>query len=884
MRAAQPPEARRAAASLGRYRILDELGRGGMGVVYAAWDPELDRTVALKVLRSRKGDPAAAARLLREAQALARLSHPNVVQIYDVDTVADEIFIAMERVEGETLGDWLAAQPRAWRDVVAVFRAAGEGLAAAHSANLVHRDFKPANVLLGRDGRVRVADFGVARFVRAEATDGSGNVVGTPRYIAPELLRGQRADPRSDQFSYCVALHEALYGQPPFEGRGLGELAAEAEAGAVRPAPAGSEVPDRLRRLLLRGLRADPSLRYASMPDLLDALERVEPLAARKWLRLGALALALGVAAGGVLVWRARRSALCSGGVELVARVWNDARRAQLRGSFSSSARPYAADAAARAVASLDAFAASWASAHREACVASRLRGEQSEDLLDRRMACLDRQLADFDALTEVLATATPDVVERGAQAAAALPRLEECADLAALTGPLPLPDDPSSRAAAARLASPLARAKALQAAGRYAEGLEIARQTVEQAAAAGHSPLLAEALRLRGALEELSGEPAAAEATLSAAFAAAQRGRDDRLAARIASELAWVVGYRQLRFDEGRRWAEIAAGAIERLGGASDLTADLDGNLSGIEDLAGDQEKALALQRRALEFFRGAFGPDHPGVGRSLNRLGSVLYNSQRYEEALPVFQEAQEHTRRTLGGAHPTMSVRLNNVALTLEALGYRERAIAVQREAMAIEERALGAEHPQFALSLANLGEMVGAAGDWNAARDLLRRALDIQERALGAESADAAVTRNSFAEALARSGARREALLQAQRAVRDLEAALGEDHAWTGAALYTEGAVWLQLGDAAAAVTRLRRAMPGVARREGPASQLPGLQFALARATAASGGDPRAAVALAREARAGYAALAAREPQDATLREIDAWLAALAARRR
>jgi serine/threonine protein kinase len=277
---------------VGRYVIESLIGAGSMGDVYAARDPELDRRVAIKVLRARASDRAAesvATRMRREAQAMARLSHPNVVTVHDVGTFDGRVFVAMEYVDGGTLRAWLR-EPRSWREVLAVFEHAGLGLAAAHAAGLVHRDFKPDNVLVGRDGRVRVTDFGLARAVREEAEGmppeeppvatpaalhetitRTGTLVGTPAYMAPEQLAGAPADARSDVFGFCVALYEALYRRRPFAGATVAELRASAASGAVA-APRGSGVPAYLHRALSVGLRRMPEQRYASMEALLAAL------------------------------------------------------------------------------------------------------------------------------------------------------------------------------------------------------------------------------------------------------------------------------------------------------------------------------------------------------------------------------------------------------------------------------------------------------------------------------------------------------------------------------------------------------------------------------------------------------------------------------------
>jgi serine/threonine protein kinase len=281
-----------AGAGIGRYGVVRCVGAGSMGIVYEARDPELGRRVALKLVRN---DSRAATRsrggqtrLLREARALARVSHPNVIAIYDVGTCPAGAFLAMELVAGGTLEDWLSL-PRSWREILRVLRGAGEGLAAAHEAGVVHRDFKPANVLVGRDGRARVSDFGLASLLddpeaagpapapappdSISASTRSGTLVGTPAYMAPEAIRGETVDARSDVFSFCTALYGALYGERPFAGSTVGDVWRATLKGAVRPAPRPCRVPGWLRRIVVGGLQADPDKRPETMRALLDAID-----------------------------------------------------------------------------------------------------------------------------------------------------------------------------------------------------------------------------------------------------------------------------------------------------------------------------------------------------------------------------------------------------------------------------------------------------------------------------------------------------------------------------------------------------------------------------------------------------------------------------------
>ena len=293
-------------ARIGRYVVLEHVGSGAMGVVYSAYDPELDRRIAVKLLKVQTAGTGgrAPARLLREAKAMARLAHPNVIAVHDVGLFDEQVFLAMEFLSGGTLKGWLSAKGRSWREILNVFIEAGRGLAAAHAAGLVHRDFKPDNVLLDKEGRPRVVDFGLARDAVAYAddaaemspaeaklglvtpsgrsTDGGGHLQtltrtgalsGTPAYMAPEQFLGERSDERTDQFSFCVALFEALYGERPFAGDDLISLSVSVTEGQIRPLPKDRDVPTWIRRVVLRGLRPNPLSRFSSMAELIAALE-----------------------------------------------------------------------------------------------------------------------------------------------------------------------------------------------------------------------------------------------------------------------------------------------------------------------------------------------------------------------------------------------------------------------------------------------------------------------------------------------------------------------------------------------------------------------------------------------------------------------------------
>jgi eukaryotic-like serine/threonine-protein kinase len=537
-------------ATVGRYVVLDRLGAGGMGVVYAAYDPELDRRVALKLLRpDRFGGEAGRPRLLREAQALARLTHPNVVAVHDAGTFGDRVFVAMELVEGETLRQWLGAGPRPWREVLDRFLPAGRGLAAAHAAGLVHRDFKPENVLLGQDGRVLVVDFGLAKALAdaveeppgevAESGDVApltewGVVLGTPAYMAPEQLRGIAADARSDQFSFCVALYEALYGERPF-GEGC----------VVKEAPTGTRVPGWLRAVVLRGLKASPAERYPAMDGLLHDLESDPEAVRRRWLAAAAIVILGGGIFGGLGYFQARRAQLCGGTEEKLAGVWNPERKRAVRAAFLATRLPFAEDAWTAVERGLDGYLRSWAAMRRGACEATRVRGEQSAELLDRRMLCLDQRLSQVDSLAGLLARVDARTVQRWPRLLDGLDGLAECGNAVTLLGRTPLPRDAASRARIQRVQSRLAQSRALQSAGKIQPALALAVAVDREAGGLSYRPLQGEAAFLLGDLRENAGDLQASKRDVYRALEAAEAGRDDLLKARCWKKLIYLVGFR---------------------------------------------------------------------------------------------------------------------------------------------------------------------------------------------------------------------------------------------------------------------------------------------------------------------------------------------------
>jgi eukaryotic-like serine/threonine-protein kinase len=758
-----PPEPRglERGEAVGRFVLIGLLGRGGMGEVYAAYDPELDRKVAVKILRARSTDGEA--RLLREAQAIAKLQHPNVVVVYDVGKFHDTVFIAMEFVDGHTLGYWMNAEARPWREVLRIFQAAGRGLEAAHTLGMIHRDFKPENVMLTKDGQIRVMDFGLAR----QMSDGDDEVVasspapeipadrdldstvpigknaavkpvsalssgrylslkltqtgaqiGTPAYMAPEQFAAKRSDARTDQFSFCVALYEALYGQRPFAGETVLALMTSVAGGEVRPAPDKARVPGWIRRVVLRGLATDPDARYPSMKALLAALE-ADPSARRRQIALALLGVAAvaGVAVAASRVG-ARKTALCEGGGARVAGLWEDAgaspaRKEEIRAAFSRVGKSYAAGAFAGAARLLDDYVGRWTAMYRDACEATTVRGEQSADVLDLRMACLNERLGNLRALTDVFSKADDGVVQNAVSAAGALPRLDECADVAGLRAVVKPPRDPDMLRRVEALRVDLARATALRNSGQCRAAEAGAGPLATAAQATRYAPLVADTLMELGLLGEFCIDPARAAGLVKGAYAAAVAGHKNAVAVHAAAELCLLLGDRLGDAAAARDWAPIARASLESQAHDDFLEAlvlDAEGIVLATEgDLAG----RTAKQRAAAALTSKTLGPDHPFTLAGLMNIGDGLSGAGHYEEARVADLTALAAAERVYGPVHTVVAADANNLCEALNRLGRYDEARAACGRALAVWKE-VGAAPVVRAYGLTGLGTALVGEG--------------------------------------------------------------------------------------------------------------------------------------------------------------------------
>ncbi len=790
---------------LQRYVLVDRLGHGGMGVVYVADDPAFDRRVALKVVRPGARDQE---QLVREARAMARVSHPNVVQIYDVGRHHDRVFLAMELVPGTSLDAWLAAEPRPFAEVLAAFVQAGRGLAAAHAVGLVHRDFKPANVLVHDDGRMLVGDFGVARSDRAappiegstsrdptsrepDSARGGDALFGTPRYMAPEQHVGTVALASADQFAFCVSLYEALWGRPPHVDTTYWELVTAKLRGLVRPPPTRSPVPKRVRAAILRGLAARAEERWPDMDALLGELQAGSTPAPR------ARGLAMGVAAILVVIAVVTDPAdadhcLASGSE------WNDETRMAVDARFAATGLPYATAAGEIVDRELTAFGEAWQAEHDRTC-RSQSAGPQ--------LRCLEHSRASMRALVDVLREADAEIVERSAAAASRLPAPASCA--LAIAGPLEPSPEIAAEVEAARDA--LAAADALAELGRFADARDAARAVLADVHALAYAPLLAEAYYAAGVYTTRSGDGLGGASMLAEAVWTASACGHDRIVAAGAIELVAAAADDHVPAQEAETWARHAEVALDRLPDAPLERARLADRIALVHERRGEYADAAAQVRIALGLLERVVPPPELALADAHGRLGDSAFHMGDYPAAIASHERALEIRERLLGPDHPDVASALNGLGVAAHEQGDIRRSIALHERALAIRERALGPDHPHVAGTLTNLASARLSAGEVDRARELFDRSLAIKERVLGRDHPQLiGVLSNSGAVAVEQRDYPAARRLFA-RAAAIVETAYGPDHPQLAAILNNVGVVQAREGDNAGAVATYERVL-------------------------------------------------------------------------
>ncbi len=915
---------------IGRYVVVETVGRGGMGVVLRAYDPRLRREVALKLLRE-GGDADARARMLREAQAMARLSHPNIVRVHDVDMFDGQPFIAMDLVEGESLHDWLAQQPRGLDEVLAAFRDAGAGLAAAHAAGLVHRDVKPRNLLRDRDGRVRVTDFGIARAqaepagrepaARAGELDAehtaAGVIVGTPPYMAPEQHEGATADARSDQFAFCVALWEALAGTRPFAGEDTHTLLAAKRALQLQPLPRSGAIGPQLRAVLRRGLQPDPRERFEDMGALVRALQRARTAVRRRgrlrlWFGLA------GVAAAAGLVVRLHARSVRSDCEQRAAAAdpWSDDRGAQIEAAWRATGLDYAAATAQRVVPRLAERAAQLRESSAALCIAHELDHSLAEARASAGQWCLDEHRDQLVAVLERLERAEPLAVQRAVLAVTELPEAQVCLDAARLQHVSAPPPDQREAIAAAR--SELATARASMAAGDFNHAREGAARVVEHARGLSWAPLQAQAELLLGQATTELGDAAAAEEALRRAYETAAVAGLRELAFKAAVSLA-TVGSRLPRHDASARiWARVAAIELAHLPDDSGLRqAEVEIAEADVASAAGDvagarahDERALALREQAvggenllvagvqqslanLEFRAGnhtvarmyyervlatrlaVLGPQHPWTAVSMFNLAALEFSTGGYARARSLLESALQVRQRAFGDDAPATLDVLLNLANVDWAEGAYDRAEATLRHIVEVRERISGRDDPDTAAALHNLAAVLAERGDFAGARPLLERAIAGYVHALGPDRVEIAASLSNLGDALREAGELDAARSTFERALALWHAADMDQHLDTAHALVGLARTARLQRRSDEAVTLAERAVQVRERGQAPAEDLAVARLVLGQALDDAGREParaRASIDQAAAVLRGH-----RPPRIRELAELDAWLA-------
>jgi serine/threonine protein kinase/tetratricopeptide (TPR) repeat protein len=772
--------------TIGRHRLVRRIGSGGGGVVYEAVDTLLGRRLALKLLHM-PADPHAArrrrARIEREARALACLGHPNVIAIYDVGSADDTPYLATELVAGTDFSAWLRARPRSHAAIVAVILQAAQGLAAAHGAGLVHRDVKPSNILVGDDGRTRVADFGLARTDRAGTADAhepstadgavarttegpcteAGALLGTPAYMAPEQRDGGDVDGRADIYSLCVTLFEAIHGVHPFAARRPARHDGWAYD-ARRLVAYRRLVPMRLAAAIERGLETDPALRWPSMAALVDELQRV--LTRRRW-RL--LLLLPALAAGSLLAVAPRQPSPSCDDVEAeIQSVWNDDRRRSLVAVLDRSAAAHATTTERTVVRGLDDYRDDWRDVAYEACAATRSDPARADELANVR-ACLGRRAVQVSTLLDEIDGGDVRRIDASVDAVTALPPPRRCM---------------SRDAASIEDGEPawmrLDHADVLRQLGELAGAEAIAREVLAHADSIGSDRLRAEAGYRLGHISISVHDPRTAADVLSAAHWAAQASGTDEIAASTAADLMLVHDMLLRDRIAGSRWRRHAESALARIPAPSRAHGEFWFNVATCHREHQEYSEMLDAARRAAALDLEELGAEHPATVASSLRQAEASIELGRFGEANRLLAQIARIQADRLGALHPARAHTASAQGLAAYRAGDFDTAVRRHGEAIAIKRAAFGEEHPETIAPSFNLAQALFELGEYGLADRQLADALPIAVGAFGPDHPRVGVMHAVLAKTAVASGELERAGLHAQRAASIIEASSGRSH--------------------------------------------------------------------------------------------------------
>ncbi len=721
---------------IARYRLLEPLGDGGMGTVWRARDTELARDVAIKLVHPKlladsASGSANTSRLFREAQALAQLSHPNVVPVFDVGTTErDEVWVAMEHVVGVPGDRWASKSERSWSEIVAIYRQVGEGLAAAHHAGIVHRDFKPANFVVGVDGRVRVLDFGLARKSAANSAKASapsestelsalsdavtvaGAILGTPAYMSPEQMTGKTAEAPSDQYSFAVALWEALYGAHPYPAKTFTELRGLVQEGIIA-APQAGEIPPRFEAALRRAMSNEVDNRYGSMEALLEAIE--PPVRKRKMALLaGAATVAIGIGAFAFIGLQSAPAACPrddAGWKEAVAPEVVQRLEARL---------PKVAPAI---IAELASKRESWISSRQAACRAHS-EGYETDEMFRHRLACLDEARSQANSMPALLGGDDAIEGEQAFHAILELARPEDCTGTSSTwLGEL---DSADERELVDELRTALLRFQT----SHNAAQLGNAEALVKRARDTSSLAILGRALTLRAMLYQRVRKYSESEKDLREALEVFAEAKVDHFAPQAWTSLVEVVGA-QGHIREARSLATVAK-TTAKYGDSPESLARLENSLATLDENEGKLAEAGERFASARRAFVKALGEDSFRLVAVDGNLGRIALLRAEPKAAIEHFERASDIAAKNHSQSGPSALNAQLGLAQAHSLMGDDKRAIAIYEQVLETQKLTLGAEHPATIDTTFMLGSVLASNRKLKRAVKLMREGLAVQEK--------------------------------------------------------------------------------------------------------------------------------------------------------